>query len=191
MSRRSPRCPRSSGGTRVPARRRCGRGCRVGRGSPRSESANAAGVGQRRQVGDLGFDLGSCRGGELGTRALGSLRVAADDADGRSLPREQLGCHAPEPRRCSGDDGDPPVEPQLLERRPGEEASPDGVADAGEAADDARLERRIYETRPRRGAHGLSAACRPLVARAPTPLKMRCRSGSKRRRTPASSSSAS
>ncbi len=67
----------------------------------------------------------------------------------------------------------------------------DVVADPGEAADDARLQRPVDEVRRGRGRHEFSAACIPSVARAPTRLKMRCMIGSNSRPSPPNASVAS
>ena len=142
------------------------------------------GLREGREVCEVGLDRGACRGGDLAADALGPRRVAPDDADVPAQRRDRLGGRSSEARGRPGHDCDLAVETKRLQRRPVEEAPPDVVADPGEAADDARLERPVDEVRRGRGRHGFSAVCIPSVARAPTRLKMRCMIGSSSRPSP-------
>ena len=140
------------------------------------------------EVGELGFDLRARLGGESCARLLGALGIAADDADRRALPGEVAGRSQAETRRCARHDRDLAVEAELLERLPVIEPTASLVTDAGEAADDARLERGVDRAG---GVHGFSAAVIPAAAFAPTRLKKSCISGSSALRAPENSSRAS
>ena len=109
---------------------------------------------------------------------LGALGVPPDDADGRAAAAPSRAAAAqPETRRCARHDRVLPVERQRLERLPVEEPAAGVVADPGEAADDARLERRVGE-RGRR-SRVQRAARSPAAALSPTRLKSSCISGSR------------
>ena len=162
------------------------RSCRCG-----EAGREGGGLREGREVCEVGLDRGACRGGDLAAGAFGPRRVAPDDADVPAQRRDRLGGRSSEARGRPGHDCHLAVETKRLQRRPVEEAPPDVVADPGEAADDARLQRPIDESCPGRGRHGFSAVCIPSVARAPTRLKMRCITGSSSRPSPPNASVAS
>ena len=140
---------------------------------------------ERREIGGLGLARADCD-----SRALGLLRVAADDADVRTLVREHRRGDFAQPGRRAGDDRERAVETQRRERLPIEEPLARVVADSSEAADDARLERRVQRPSDVR-VHRLSAVRIPAAALSPVRLNISCSSGSKRRAAPFSSRSAS
>ena len=129
------------------------------------------GLREGREVCEVGLDRGARRGGDLAAGAFGALRVAPDDADVPAQRRDRLGGRSSEARGRPGHDCHLAVETERLQRRPVEEAPPCVVADPGEAADDARLERPVDEVSPRARASRVQRRLHPERRASPDPIE--------------------